>query len=107
MSELDQEAFDQLKAETQEDREDRYGDGVFGHANLGLVWTSLLQNHYDIEFDHPVPGHLVCLMMAGNKLNRAALPTEPHVDDYVDASGYLDIARRSSPGPGGNDDAAE
>jgi hypothetical protein len=76
----------------QRERARQYGDHVHGHANLGLLWTALLQNHYGIQLSHPVPASLAELMMAANKLNRAATPTPGHPDDYRDAAIYVRLS---------------
>lgn len=74
-------------------RNEMYGDGVDGHTNLGLMWTGLLQNYYGMQLPRPIPSHLVLLMMAQNKANRAALPVQvPRVDDYADLRNYTRIA---------------
>jgi len=57
------------------DRLAQYPDATKGHTNLGLAWTGLLQNHYGIKLDHPIPAHVVLLMLGANKHNRAVLPT--------------------------------
>lgn len=85
-----------IKAE----REKRYGSHLKGHKNLGLIWTGLLQNHYEIELPHPLPGFLVEAMMAANKLNRIATDSS-HKDSYDDAKIYISLAQDSAKHKGG------
>src|SRR5205085_1825469 len=68
-----------------------YGSPNFGHSNVGLIWTALLQNHYNFMLPHPVSGQLVCTMMAGTKINRLAIPGLC-VDDATDLAGYAGLA---------------
>lgn len=73
------------------ERKKRYGDHLHGHKNLGLLWTGLLQNHYGIRLAHPIPASLAELMMAANKLNRAAVNPK-WKDNYHDGRIYLTLA---------------
>ena len=57
-------------------RASRYGDHRFVHANLGLMWTGILQSYYSIELSEPIPAHVVLLMMTASKLNRACAEKE-------------------------------
>ena len=83
------------EAKIREEKAKQYGPATFGHANLGLLWTALLQNHYQIKLDHPIPADLAMLMLAANKLNRGATPTPGHQDDYDDARVYVQLAREA------------
>jgi hypothetical protein len=69
-------------------------DWLTAHTNLGLLWTSLLQTHYNLELEHPIPADLTCLMMAALKLGRASysslLP-----DNYLDAVVYTWFAHQA------------
>lgn len=69
-----------------------YGDATDGHTNLGLIFTALIQGHYDIKLPHPVPADLALLMMAGGKLNRASRANVYHADNYVDGKVYFALA---------------
>ena len=84
------------ETDVQRKRSKQYGDATAGHRNLGLEWTGILQNHYGITLDHPIPSHVVLLMMAASKINRAATPTPGQPDDYVDARIYLNLAREAN-----------
>ncbi len=84
LSEADQAVHDQRAA--------IYGDATDGHTNLGLIITGLIQGHYDIKLDHPVPADLALLIMAGGKLNRAARANVYHADNYVDGKVYFELA---------------
>jgi len=79
------------EAEILKDRAAAYGDASITHANLGLYWTGILQQHFGIELDHPVPADVVLLMLAANKINRAVLPTSGKLDDYVDLRNYAHL----------------
>ena len=68
-----------------------YGDTVFNHTQIGLLWTALLQEHYKLELDHPIPADMACLMMAGMKLIRACWATYIF-DTYLDAAVYAQFA---------------
>ncbi len=70
-----------------------YGDPKDSHTNIGLAWTGLLQQHYGLTLDHPLPARLVELMMVQFKCQRAALVY--HADNYVDAHAYLQFAEEA------------
>ena len=73
-----------------------YGDAKPGHDNIGLLWTGLLQRHYNIELDHPIPADMVLLMLAATKLARAAGANVFHDDNYIDGKVYFELARDSA-----------
>ena len=89
--------MDNSEDRTMQERTAQYGPATFGHANLGLYWTGILQNHFGIELDHPIPAHVVLLMMAASKINRAATPTPGQEDDYIDGKNYLQLAEEALP----------
>lgn len=64
-----------------------YGDPKHSHANIGLSWTGLLQQHYGLTFDHPIPASLVAQMMVTFKMQRSARVFKD--DNYIDAKAYL------------------
>lgn len=69
-----------------------YGDARQNHTQLGLAWTALLQSHYRIELPHPIPPHVVALMMCNLKILRASLPEGGGgLDDFVDLHVYAKI----------------
>ena len=86
------------KTKEQRVREQRgqlYGDPTPQHRDIGIIWTGILQSYYrehDLELPEPIPSHVVCLMMAALKIERAALPFKFSEDDYVDAKNYLDFS---------------
>jgi len=88
------EAHAQIHAE----RGARYGEGTQAHTNLGLIWTGILQNHFLMTLPAPIPADVVLLMMAANKLNRAACPTPLHGDNYDDGVIYVEMAREAKKG---------
>jgi len=69
-----------------------YGDASLSHENIGLAWTALIQQHYQIKLDHPIPSWIVELMMVNFKVQRAALIY--HADNFVDARAYLQFAEK-------------
>lgn len=69
-----------------------YGDATLSHENIGLAWTALIQQHYQIRLDHAMPSWLVELMMVSFKVHRAARVF--HADNYVDARAYLQFAEK-------------
>lgn len=77
------------------ERAKQYGDATLSHKNLGLEWTGILQNHFRIELPHPIPAHVVLLMMAASKMNRAATPTPGQPDDYADGRIYFSLAEQA------------
>lgn len=74
-----------------------YGDPSQSHANIGLEWTGLIQQHYGLKLDHPLPGWLVELMMVVFKCHRAARVF--HQDNYTDAKAYLSFAEKDQQTP--------
>ena len=77
-------------------RQERYGStATVNHRNLGLLWTGIIQSYFEIELSHPIPSHVVLLMMSASKINRAASERGPLVDDdnYVDGKIYMELAK--------------
>jgi len=64
-----------------------YGDPKESHTNIGLSWTGLIQQHYGITLDHPIPPELVAMMMVTFKVQRSTRVY--HKDNFVDGSAYL------------------
>lgn len=73
-----------------EERGKIYGDPQQSHANIGLSWTGLIQQHYGITLPHPIPASLVAQMMVSFKMQRACRVF--HEDNYIDASAYASFA---------------
>lgn len=67
-----------------------YGDPFQSHTNIGLAWTGLLQQHYGITLDHPLPAALVAQMMVAFKIQRSARVY--HADNYTDLAAYSKFA---------------
>lgn len=76
-----------------EERNKQYGDATQSHANIGLAWTGILQNHFDITLPHAIPADVVLLMMATLKALRAARSYMIVPDNYTDAKTYFEMAR--------------
>ena len=83
-------ASDALVSSTIEEREKIYGPKFESHQNIGLAWTGLLQQHYGIRLDHPIPASLVALMMCDFKASRSSRVF--HGDNYVDLHAYARFA---------------
>ena len=78
--------LNRIKAE----RQAVYGDPQQSHENIGLSWTGLIQQHYGLRLDHPLPSWLVAQMLVVFKIQRAARVY--HRDNYDDAVNYMDFA---------------
>ena len=74
------------------ERQAIYGDARLSHENIGLSWTGLIQQHYGIKLDHPLPDWLVEIMMTSFKLQRSCRVF--HQDNFDDARVYLAFAER-------------
>lgn len=88
--------YDSLKTEDEKriflERHPVYGDPMDSHANIGLVWTAILQQHYGIKLPEAIPPHIVALMMAGMKVQRSTRAF--HKDNYDDLSVYAKFAEQ-------------
>lgn len=69
-----------------------YGDPETSHRNIGMAWTGILQQHFGITFDHPIPPYVVALMMVMFKAQRSSRVFKK--DNYDDMAVYADFARR-------------
>lgn len=67
-----------------------YGDPKQGHTNIGLAWTGIVQQHFGITLDHPIPPEIVALMMCAFKVQRACRVFK--ADNYLDLRAYLGFA---------------
>lgn len=76
--------------QTIEQRSNIYGPPQMSMENIGLAWTGLIQQHFGIRLDHPIPGFLTALMMSEVKINRSARVFHP--DNFVDAPAFLQFA---------------
>ena len=83
--------FDNAIDELIKERGKVYGDPKESHTNIGLTWTALIQQHYGITLEHPIPPELVAQMMVCFKMQRAAKVFKD--DNYDDAAAYLKFAR--------------
>jgi len=80
------------------EKDKAYGDPSISLANIGLSWTTTLQQYFGIKLDKPIPAPLVALMYANAKLIRLAtehLPKEGVEDNLTDAKVYLDIVEET------------
>ncbi len=75
---------------TVQERAKVYGDPKVSHENIGLSWTGLIQQHYNIRLEHPLPPWLVAQMMVTFKMNRSAKVFKE--DNYIDSRAYLGFA---------------
>lgn len=69
-----------------------YGDAHLGHANIGLAWTALVQQHYGLKLPATIPASLVAQMMVVLKIHRAARVFKD--DNYLDARAYTNFAEQ-------------
>lgn len=81
----------------QRERGKVYGEPHHSHTNIGLAWTAIIQQHYGITLDHPLPHWLVEQMMASFKIQRSARVF--HKDNYTDAFSYLAFAEHGQKNP--------
>lgn len=75
-----------------------YGELHHSHHNIGLAWTALIQQHYGIKLDHPLPDFIVELMMVAFKVQRSSRVY--HADNYVDLEAYARFAKHAQENPG-------
>lgn len=73
-----------------------YGDPDLSCHNIGLEWTGMIQQHYDMKLDHPLPNWMVSLMLTVFKAHRACRVW--HEDNYTDAKAYLKFAEQQQGG---------
>lgn len=79
-----------IVTKTIEERGKVYGDPKLSHECIGLAWTALLQHHYGIRLNHPLPPALVAQMFIAMKNQRASRVY--HADNYVDMDAYRRFA---------------
>lgn len=79
-----------IVTQTVSERGKVYGDPSLSHENIGLAWTGLIQQHYQIRLPHALPDWLVELMMVQFKANRSARVF--HEDNFVDLRAYSGFA---------------
>jgi len=87
-----------LVAATINERGRVYGEPHRSHENIGLAWTGLIQQHYAITLDHPIPPWLAELMLASFKIHRSARVF--HQDNFLDCRAYLSFAEHAQQNPG-------
>ena len=71
------------------DREDKHGDKVINHENIGRLWTSYLQNKFKLNLQ--ILPEDVANLMSLLKIARTQAG-KFNLDDYIDACGYLAIS---------------
>jgi hypothetical protein len=85
-----------MDKEVRDQKEAEYGDSYEGHRNLGIVWTGLLQNHFQgLRLPATIPPDVVMLMMAAAKINRAVTSNKTKQDNFVDGRNYLTLAEEA------------
>ena len=93
------------EAKIKKERAARYGDATKQFEHLGHVWYGILKQYYGDKFDKPIPNHIVLLMHAAGKIQRAAIERNAGDDDsYVDAKIYIELARTAKKGLSCNED---
>jgi hypothetical protein len=75
------------------DRNVAYGEPEDDLAFIGQAWAATLNSFYQVDEMHPLPAHIVALMMAQLKIIRYA--HKPHRDGLVDLVGYALCAEKS------------
>lgn len=75
-----------------EERGKVYGDPYPSLRNIGLAWTAVIQQHYQIDLPHPIPASRVAMMMAVFKVQRSALHYKD--DNYIDLKAYAGFAEQ-------------
>lgn len=75
-----------------------YGEPHLSHENIGLCWTAAIQQHFGIRLPGPIPAHVVEMMMAQFKIQRAMRVF--HEDNFVDCQAYLRFAQHGQSNPG-------
>lgn len=81
-------------AAIREERGSVYGPPEPNHENIGLVFTALLQSHYDIRLPYPIPAYVAELMFDAFKDVRCARPVY-RADSYLDGHNYKDFAQEA------------
>jgi len=71
------------------DREDKHGDKVINHENIGRLWTSYLQNKFKLNLQ--ILPEDVANLMSLLKIARTQAG-KFNLDGYIDACGYLAIS---------------
>lgn len=84
--------------ETIKERGKVYGEPHLSHENIGMAWTGAIQQYYGIRLPHPIPAHVVELMMVQFKVNRAMRVFHP--DNFVDLRAYAAFAEHGQANPG-------
>jgi len=67
-----------------EERAEHYGDPVPNHARIAKLWSAFI--------GHEITAHDVAWMMVLLKASRSKVDPK-HQDNYLDANGYIHIAR--------------
>lgn len=80
------------------DKSSVYGPVHASHANIGLAWQALIQQHYSITLPGPMPPWLVELMLVAFKTHRSARVYHP--DNYGDLMTYAGFAEHAQANPG-------
>lgn len=75
------------------DREAVYGDSLFNHDAIGIIWTGILECYFQQKLPKPISGSMVCTLMAAIKMARFSFG-KYRTDDYVDAAVYLSLAEK-------------
>ncbi len=89
------ERFTEDEAAIVADRDAHYGSLLINHTTAGMMWSGMINQHFQQLVLPPLPPDLVALMMAALKVNRLCRDIK-HDDSLVDALNYLKIARTVS-----------
>lgn len=77
---------DNIVEQTVQERGKVYGDPSLSRENIGLAWTRLIQQHYQIRLPHALPDWLVEQMLVQFKENQSERAF--YEDTFVDLQAY-------------------
>lgn len=90
------------------ERSQTYGPYATSMESIGLIWTGLLQHHYNIRLDHPIPPHVSALMLASMKICRATAGwKEDNFHDLAAFARFAEELQRESQSSNGHMDLAQ
>lgn len=79
--------FDEADKLLNADRQHTYGDAIVNHERIAAIWSALLGTQ--------ISSTEAALMMAALKIYRA-VNNPAHLDSFIDAVAYIDIAAQAS-----------
>lgn len=67
-----------------------YGDPRISFEGLGMMWTAILETHYQLKLPWPIPAHVAALFMGALKISRASKGFKE--DNYDDLRNFIMFA---------------